>query len=447
MTQTLTKTAIVVGAGAAGTSAAFRLQQAGCKVRVLERDSHVGGRTISRYHNGFIMDVGAGLMPSTYKEVYRLMDDAGLKDMLEPMTSPTAIVRNGKYHYIEATNMFGSMLKSGVVGFGSKLKLTPAVIQGLRMWNQLDFENLGRAAAWDNRNESLAAYTRRVLNKEILDYLITPMQKVMYVMSPEEASIVDLFWTTKNLFADDAYCVRGGMGKIVELISDQLDVSLDTEVLSVTEVGDKVEVAIQNADGSKVTETVDICVIATPGNVVSSIDRGLSQAGKDFFAQIKYSMLADTHVQLKSRPKERAVMILIPDEVDKDLCAILVDHNKGSDRAPAGKGGITIYLDDAWCRRNWQLSDEEIFKTAIARAERVMPGVATLVESYHVQRWEFAATLSSPGSWGNVAKFVESLDTRRRVQLAGDYFSLACVNTAVTSGAIAAQRLIDNYVH
>ena len=439
--------AIVVGAGAAGTSAAFRLKEAGCDVRVLERDGHVGGRTISKYHNGFIMDLGAGLMPSTYKAVYRLMDDAGLKDMLEPMTSPTAIYRDGRYHYIEATNMFGSMLKSKVVSLMSKLKLAPAVIQGLRMWKQLDFENLGRAAAYDNPNESLAAYSRRVLNKEILDYLITPMQKIMYVMSPEDASIVDLFWTTKNLFADDAYCVRGGMGRIVDLISQQLNVSLNTEVLSVTEVGNQVEVRMRNPDGSETTDTVDICVIATPGNIVPQIDRGLSDAGKEFFSKINYSMLADTHVQLKSRPDERAVMVLIPDEVDKDLCALLIDHNKGSDRAPPGKGAVTIYLDDAWCRKNWQLSDEQISKVAIARAERVMPGIADLVESYHVQRWEFAATVSHPGSWGDVAKFASRLDLKRRVQLAGDYFSLACVNTAVTSGELVAKRLIENYVH
>ena len=443
----MSKKAIVVGAGAAGTSAAFRLQEAGCEVRVIERDNQVCGRTRSLHQNGFIMDIGAGLLPSSYKGFLSLMNDAGLKDMLEPMQNPTAIWRDGQLHYIEATNMAGSMIKTKLISFGAKLRLLPAAITALRMWSSLDFVNMGRTAPFDNPKESLADYTRRVMGKEVLDYLVNPVQKLMYVMSAEKASVVDLFWCAKNLFADDAFCVRGGMGKIVELVSKQLNVSLNTEVISVTEIGDKVHVTMRDASGKETTDIVDICVIATPAPVVPKIDKGLSQAGKDYLAKLRYSMLTDLHVMLKTRPTERAVMIMVPDSADKDLCGILLDHNKGSDRAPAGKGSLAIYFDDLWVRDNWALSDEEIVKIGLAKAEKVMPGVTDLVEGYHLQRWEFAATISHPGSWGELAKFVAGLDLKRRVQLAGDYFALASVNSAVTSGEIVARRLIENYVH
>ncbi len=140
------KRAIVVGAGAAGVSAAFRLQQAGCDVRVIERDAMVGGRTRSKRQNGFIMDIAAGLLPSTYTAVYRLMEDAGLRDMLEPMRSPTAIYRDGRLHYIEARHMARSMLRTRVISVASKLKLVRAGWTALKMWKHLDVVNLGRAA-------------------------------------------------------------------------------------------------------------------------------------------------------------------------------------------------------------------------------------------------------------------------------------------------------------
>jgi len=439
--------AIVIGAGAAGTAAAFRLQQAGCDVRLLERNDRVGGRTQSKYEDGFIMDIAAGLLPSTYTGFLGLMKDAGLKDMLEPMNNPTAVFRDGKLHYIEATNMAKSMLTTKLISFKSKVMMIRAAFAAMRMWPSLGFENLGLSAPFDNDKESLADFTRRVINDEVLEYLINPMQKLMYVMSAEKASVVDLFWSAKNLFSDQAYCVKGGMGRIVELVSQQLNVSVNTEVLSVTEIGDKVEVKMRDADGHESTEIVDICVIATPANIVPRIDRGLSNSQCDYLAKLKYSMLSDVHIRLKTRPDERAVMIMVPDSVDKDLCGILVDHNKGSDRAPAGKGSLSVYLNDAWVCKNWGLSDEEIFQFAIKRVERVMPGVTDLVEGYYVQRWEFAATISHPGCYKEMASFVESLDLNRRVQLAGDYFSLASVNSAVVSGELVAKRLIERYCH
>jgi protoporphyrinogen oxidase len=74
-----------------------------------------------------------------------------------------------------------------------------------------------------------------------------------------------------------------------------------------------------------------------------------------------------------------------------------------------------------------------------------MPGIAKLVEGYHVQRWDFAATASYPGYYKKLAEFERGLDFKRRVQLAGDYFAMASVNTAVTSGAIVAKRLVANH--
>jgi oxygen-dependent protoporphyrinogen oxidase len=103
----------VVGGGPAGASAAFRLQQAGVAVRLFERDARVGGRTRSERIDGYIVDVAAGLLPGTYKAVYRLMEDSGLHNALEPMLSPTAVARDGRLHYLDLANMANSMLGSG----------------------------------------------------------------------------------------------------------------------------------------------------------------------------------------------------------------------------------------------------------------------------------------------------------------------------------------------
>jgi oxygen-dependent protoporphyrinogen oxidase len=438
------KRAIVVGGGPAGASAAFRLKQAGVKVRLIERDARVGGRTRSERMHGFVVDVAAGLLPGTYQAFYRLMNDAGLKDVLEPMTSPTAVVRDGQFHYLQLNSMAKSMLTTSLLGLRSKLGFARIGAKALSMWTSLGFDDLSKAAPYDN--ESLEQYARRALTGELYEYLLNPTQKTMYTLSGADASVVDFFWCARNLMSPSAYCVKGGMDRIVTQVAEQLDVSVSTTVGSIEQRGERVEVHMRDVNGRESTDIVDFCVIATASREVPEIDRGLSAASAEYLRSLRYSMLTDLHLRLRERPAEKAVMVMVPDVVDPDLCGILLDHNKGSDRAPAGKGSLSVYFVDAWAQKAYGWPDEQIYEVGMRKLERVMPGITALVEGYHVQRWDHAATLSYPSYYKKLSDFRRGLDFGRRVQLAGDYFSMASVNTAVTSGEIAAQRLVQNYL-
>jgi oxygen-dependent protoporphyrinogen oxidase len=336
------------------------------------------------------------------------------------------------------------MFNTGLLSAGSKLMLGKVGIKMLGMWGSLGFDNLAKAAPYDT--QSIAQYASQSLNPELYDYLVNPTEKIMYTMQGTDASVVDFFWCSKNLMSPTAFCVRGGMDRVVAKVAEQVDVSVGTEVTSVTEIGDKVEVKLHSAGAGESTEIVDFCVIATPARDVPKIDRGLSEASRQYLTKLRYSVLTDLHLRLKRRPDEKAVLIMIPDAVDHDLCGILLDHNKGSDRAPPGKGAISVYFLDSWAQKAYGWSDEEIYRQGMRKVERVIPGIGDLVEGYHVQRWDYSATVSYPGYYKELAKFVDGLDFNRRVQLAGDYFSMASVNTAVMSGQIAAQRLVSRYL-
>jgi protoporphyrinogen/coproporphyrinogen III oxidase len=411
---------------------------------MVERDDRVGGRTRSERIDGFILDTAAGLLPGSYKAFYSLMHDAGLRDALEPMTSPTAVARDGQLHYLDMSNMIGAMLGTKLFGLRAKADLLKIGFKGLSMFGALDFEDLSKAARFDT--ESIADYARRSLAPELLDYLLNPTEKIMYTINAEQASIVDFFWCAKCLMSPTAYCVKGGMDRIVTQVTQHFPVRTRTEVTAVTETPNGVEVAMLDAEGTQSVAKADICVIATPARDVPGIDRGLSSASRQFLEGLRYSCLNYLHLRLRQRPNERAVLIMIPDSVDPELCGLLLDHNKGSDRVPAGKGGMSVYFLDSWSKQGMAWSDEEIYQRALVKVEQVMPGISALVEGYYVKRWDWAATLSYPGYYKELAGFVAGLDLQRRVQLAGDYFSLASVNTAVTSGKLAADRLAARYL-
>ena len=73
---------LIVGGGAAGLYAAYRLQQANVSFKLLEADDHVGGRVHSRReihsHLGLVLDDGANLINSTDTLAIRLMNSFGI---------------------------------------------------------------------------------------------------------------------------------------------------------------------------------------------------------------------------------------------------------------------------------------------------------------------------------------------------------------------------------
>ena len=73
----------VVGSGPAGMTAAYRLQQAGHAVEVLEARDVVGGRTHAEHLGpGHHCDTGAGWLTSFYKHTLALFDELGYRDLL-----------------------------------------------------------------------------------------------------------------------------------------------------------------------------------------------------------------------------------------------------------------------------------------------------------------------------------------------------------------------------
>ena len=69
---------VVIGAGLAGLSAAFNLARAGKKVRLLEDKPYLGGRTASWDCNGMLVESGLHRVPAFYREMFILMNAAGI---------------------------------------------------------------------------------------------------------------------------------------------------------------------------------------------------------------------------------------------------------------------------------------------------------------------------------------------------------------------------------
>lgn len=85
------KSAVVVGGGISGLTAGFRLHQRGYAVTVLERSAEVGGKMSSLNVNGFTVNRAANILPSSYANLRRLINDVGLGSTVSDVTGMLAI--------------------------------------------------------------------------------------------------------------------------------------------------------------------------------------------------------------------------------------------------------------------------------------------------------------------------------------------------------------------
>jgi protoporphyrinogen/coproporphyrinogen III oxidase len=96
----------VVGAGISGLTAAYRLQQAGVEVVVLEREVVAGGKIRSSSQDGLTFDWGPNGFLSNAPDTLKLVADLGLNPELEPAAEVAKhrfIWRNGALHKLPGT--------------------------------------------------------------------------------------------------------------------------------------------------------------------------------------------------------------------------------------------------------------------------------------------------------------------------------------------------------
>src|SRR5271157_6094459 len=114
---------VVIGGGIAGLTSAFRLQQAGHDVEVLEREPSAGGRMRSERHGEFIVERGAQFIASGYRNLHRVAAALGIEDRIRPVTrAHDAVLRDGRLECSE----YGAplrLLRSRLLSLSAKARL------------------------------------------------------------------------------------------------------------------------------------------------------------------------------------------------------------------------------------------------------------------------------------------------------------------------------------
>lgn len=190
---------LVVGGGISGLTTAFHLARAGRKVAVLEASPRVGGAMETRTDGPWRFEMGPSTVLESHESVTRLIRESGLEG--EKITaSPTAkrryLWKGGRLHALPGGPP--GFLKTPLFSLGAKLRLLR------EPW-------IGKPAG--EPEETIAAFVRRRLGREFLDYAVGPFVSGVYAGDPDRLSVR---WAVPKIYAlerDHGSLIRGALAK------------------------------------------------------------------------------------------------------------------------------------------------------------------------------------------------------------------------------------------
>jgi len=282
-------TALVIGAGIAGLSAAWELKKAGFRVSIFEKESYTGGRMREAWMGPLYGFTHAQGVFKANREMFSLATDLGVAKGLDGPPDEERL-ENGVGSYDAPFWRFdiGQLMK--VPGFSAETKrLLPKLQADLdRIQQEVDPCLLGTGTAYDD--ESLGDYYDRMLGKEagseVRRYWIEPACEAWGWPPYMTSKIALMSWFAQKDV--DFVAPRDGIGVLTRKLNELLNVQHEVAVRYITppDSTGRHTVHYLTPEFEARAITPDIVVCATEGRYVRRLVQGLTAQQEQFFNSI-----------------------------------------------------------------------------------------------------------------------------------------------------------------
>ena len=431
----------IVGGGAAGLAAAWRLAASGTSVTLFEKAANVGGRARSEVLDGCVVDTGAQLFGSGFSTLRRIAREVGAESLLVRSPGRDGLYRNGRIHPITYGSV-SSMVKSSALPTTLKLKLGARYVPLLfRHARQLDANDPLSAGADKLDTTSVGEWGVRELGSDFIELLAYPLLGAYYGSLPEQTSVALYHSLAKAGLDVSVLAVRKGAGALMEAIATAArergaEFVLEADVQRVEPAGDVVRVT----HGDSTTD-FDGAIIALPAPQVAGVMAVVPQL-REWLERVRFSPSAVLALVLE-RDVDLDVFgisLLRSSNGTSDLVAICVQSNKTGGLVPKERG-LLVCLGAPAVNEQLVADGEASVERMIDAVEQVLPGIRKRVLRAKLYRHIAGYPIFYPGYLKHLRQFPnEALPAR--VQLAGDYLISPTVEGALRSGERAAQAVL-----
>jgi protoporphyrinogen oxidase len=449
MNQRNGKKAIVIGAGLAGLSAAYRLQQAGFEVTVLEKRDRVGGRVLTLRRDGFVIDSGPDAMTEGYRNYKSLATELGLGDQFVASSPVIGLIRDGRVIDIDMRNRVASIC-TPALSWGAKFRFAWSLFKQRKLFVGVDSFRLADSAHFDSETENAEAFSVRVFGREITDYVIDPLIRLVVGTGAAGASRLSVLGGMVN-WSVPLMNIKGGLDALPQALASQLNVITGVEVGQVVEsegTNGGVEVSYRDANdksGNQHTLHGDVCMIGATHDAAEAMYPKLRDYLPGYSAKLKYIRMTSISLAYAKPTKSQAYVVQVPTVESADMLLVFMQHNKAPDRAPSGHSLITIYTDSLVMDKFMQMPDEDVTAWARGEIEKLFPELVGHFQFGSISRWPLTGYLANPGFWSRTNALLQAMPKTSRVQIGGDLFGAGSMESAVTWGEHAARQLIKHH--
>lgn len=423
-----------------GLTSAFRLQQAGYDVQVLEASDRPGGRCTTTRRDGFIIDTGPEIAAESYSNYLRLANDVGLAGQVVLSSPVLGAIRNGAVIECDTSRPL-SMIFTPLLSWKAKLKLLFGLRKIRGLLKQLDAYSMADNHQYDDSSVSSERKARELFGDEVADYLVDPLVRMIGGTRPDRISQLLMLGGLSSWSA--GLCnIRGGLDLLPRAVARQLNIVYGARVNSVEETENGIRLKYMSDGETETVVAADRCVLACQVDDLEQIAPSFAAYDQPAFSKVKFCRLIDIKLAYAMNTKSRACACLVPSRENRELLMCVLTHNKSPDRAPAGQSLFTLYTDDLVFDEMKCKSDEDLVAWGRSQIESLFPEVGGHFQFGHVSRYDRAGYLAEPGYFKRVAAIIDAIPVDCRIQLGGDFFGAGSMEAAVLWGERAAGRVI-----